>query len=461
MNISFLMQLLRKMGQQRQRESWTREHLLAYQAHAITRLRIYAYSQSPFYKAFHKGHYTGPMTELPVLTKAMLMEHFDELVTDRNVHLQDVRNHLAQNKAEALFLDRYHATATSGSSGQPGIFLFNAREWQTIICSFARGQEWSGTRINLLKRRRMATVASISPWHMSSQVSASVQSWWTPSIRVPASDPLESIVQRLNDWQPHLLIAYASMARILAEEQRDGRLHISPKKVFVSSEVLTEDTRIRVKKAWGNEPFNQYGATETADIAAEHHRCRHLHLFEDLLYVENVDEHYQPVAPGSYGSRLLVTSLFSRTLPLIRYELNDSVRLSPVTCDCGFPFAFVDSIQGRVEDTLSLPSANGKRVAIQPVVFSAVMDVLPVMGWQVIQASDDSLTVLLSGASDRLVNENLQRQLTQELAIQGVRVPHITIKQVVSIDKTLSGKTHQIVGRKIRTNLVMSPRDRD
>ena len=440
MDISFLTQLLWTMGQLREREGWTREHLLAYQARAITRLRAYAYTHSPYYQTFHKGLYGSPVRELPVLTKAMLMEHFDELVTDRNIHLQDVRNYVSQNREGKLFLDHYRVTATSGSSGQPGIFLFNTREWQMIISSFARGQEWSGARVSLLKRRRMATVASISPWHMSSQVSASVQSWWTPSIRLPASDPLESIVQRLNDWQPHLLIAYASMARILAEEQRDGRLHISPNQVFVASEVLTAETRKRVKNAWGNEPYNQYGATETADIAAEHHQCRHMHLFEDLLFIEIVDEHYQPVAPGSYGSRILVTSLFSRTLPLIRYELNDSVRLSPDICDSGLPFAQIEGIQGRVEDTLQLPTTNGERVAIQPVVFSAIMDVLPVTGWQVIQESDDSLTVLLSGETDRLADMQLQDQLAQELAAHGALVPHIRTQRVLAIPKTAAGK---------------------
>src|SRR5207253_2555145 len=106
--------------------------------------------------------------------------------------------------------------------------------------------------------------------------------------------------------------------------------------------------------AWGKEPFNQYSATETADIAAEHRRCRHMHLFEDLLLAEVVDDCYHPVPRGVYGSRVLVTTLFSRTQPLIRYELNDSVRLSPDTCACGLPFAIVDGIQGRVEDTLSL-----------------------------------------------------------------------------------------------------------
>lgn len=172
-----------------------------------------------------------------------------------------------------------------------------------MIASFARGQEWSGAKVDLLRRRRMATVASISPWHMSSQVAVTTPS--TPSIRIAASSPLESIVQQLNGWQPNLLIAYASMSRILAEEQLAGRLHIAPERVFTSSEVLTDETRRRVKAAWGDEPFNQYGATETADIAAEYKLCRRMHVFEDLLLVEVVDEQYRPVPRGEYGAKHL------------------------------------------------------------------------------------------------------------------------------------------------------------
>jgi phenylacetate-coenzyme A ligase PaaK-like adenylate-forming protein len=84
------------------------------------------------------------------------------------------------------------------------------------------------------------------------------------------------------------------MAGILAEEQLAGRLQIHPQVVYTSSEVLTQQTRQRVREAWGDEPFNQYGATETADITAEHKSCRRLHFFEDLVIAEVVDEHNQP-----------------------------------------------------------------------------------------------------------------------------------------------------------------------
>jgi phenylacetate-CoA ligase len=238
------------------------------------------------------------------------------------------------------------------------------------------------------------------------------------------------------------------MARILAGEQRAGRLHISPEQVFVSSEVLTEETRRLVKQAWGNEPYNQYGASETADIAAEHHRCRRMHLFEDLLFVENVDDNNQPVAPGVYGSRILVTTLFSRTQPLIRYELSDSVRLSPNKCMCDLPFALIDSIQGRIEDTLSLPSVNNGRIDIQPLIFSEVMDFLPVSGWQVIQEADDELTVLLNGGSDSIAVSRLHDQLVQALAKHGAQVPRITIQHVMAIPKSASGKAPLVTIRK-------------
>ena len=50
---------------------------------------------SRFYRRFHAGRTDRPLQELPVLTKAMVMEHFDQLVTDLTVKLADVEAHLA------------------------------------------------------------------------------------------------------------------------------------------------------------------------------------------------------------------------------------------------------------------------------------------------------------------------------------------------------------------------------
>lgn len=441
MNIQIMLNLLRNLGQLRQHEHWTRAQLEAYQSEALNRLRQYAYKHSPFYQRFHKGLADRPLHELPVLTKAMMMEHFDELVTDRAVHLEEVRAHAASNHDGNPFLDRFWVSATSGSSGHPGFLLFDESEWSMILASFARGHEWAGVKVNLLHRMKMASVASISPWHMSSQVGATVKSWWMPALRLAASQPLPEIVRQLNDWQPEMLVSYVSMGRILAEEQIAGRLHIHPHVVYTSSEVLTEGTRRRIEEAWGVPPYNQYASTETAEIASECRMGRKMHLYEDLVIAEVVDKDYRPVPPGEYGEKLLVTTLFSRTQPLIRYELNDSIRLSTGTCPCGLPFALVDDIRGRVEDTLYLPGTNGARVVIRPLVFNRVMDILPISAWQIVQEPDDGLTVLLAGPRDGITNEALKAKLMHELAAEGAHIPYLQILPVEAIPKAVSGKS--------------------
>jgi phenylacetate-CoA ligase len=439
-NLQLMLKLLIKLGQWRKHERWTRPQLEAYQAEQLRRQRAYAYAHSPFYRQFHKGLEGRPLHELPILTKAMLMEHFDELVTDRTLHLADLRAYAAQGEAGKRYRNRYWVNATSGSSGHPGFFVFDDAEWVTILASFARSQEWSGMHISLTRQQRMATVASISPWHMSSQVAAVAKSWWRPSLRLPASQPLPQTVQQLNAWRTEVLIAYASMAGILAEEQLAGRLHIHPQVVYSASEVLTHQTRQRVRQAWGDEPFDQYVATETASIATEYRACRRKHLFEDLLLVEVVDDQNRPVPPGEYGAKVLITTLFSRTQPLIRYELNDSVRISTEEHACGLPFAVLESVQGRKEDALELPGLAGGRVMVQPLVFNRVMDVAPVSGWQVIQEVDDSLMLLVTGVRDGLADATLRDQLTRSLAQEQVRMLAIKIEHVAAIPKTAVGK---------------------
>lgn len=441
MNMQIMFRPLHMLKQLRNHEHWTRRQLEVYQAKALHALRQYAYERSPFYQKFHKGLTGSPLHELPVLTKATMMEHFDELVTDRSLHLKDVRAFAAQAEAGQRYKNRYWVNATSGSSGHPGFFLFDETEWAHVLASFARSQEWSGVQISPIRRQRMATVASVSPWHMSSQVAATIKSWWRPSLRLPSSQLLSKTVDELNQWQPEVLIAYSSMAGALAEEQLAHRLHINPEVIYVASEVLTPQTRKRVKEAWGDDPFNQYAATETASIAAEHQNCRRLHFFEDLVITEIVDEQYRPVPAGEYGAKILVTTLFSRTQPLIRYELNDSVRVSNESHACSLPFAVLESIQGRVEDSLTLPAISGGTVLMRPLVINRIMDLVPVSGWQVVQQADKGLVVLLVGARDGLTDEALVDQIIKSLAQEGARAPYIRVQRVSEIPKTASGKS--------------------
>jgi phenylacetate-CoA ligase len=165
-----------------------------------------------------------------------------------------------------------------------------------------------------------------------------------------------------------------------------------------------------------------------------------MHLLEDLLIVEVVDQNNRPVPPGVFGEKVLVTVLFSRTIPLIRYEMSDSVRLAPSPrCPCGRPFTLIDGIQERAEDVLRLPAASGGQVSVQPIVFHRVMDAVPAGEWQVAQGPE-GLTVLLSGVREGFADATLLNSLRRELEAQGVVMPPAKVRRVPAIPRTTVGK---------------------
>jgi len=94
-----MLKLLHTLEELRKHEHWRRQQLEAYQAESLRQLRQYAYDKSPFYQKFYKGLINCPLHELFVLTKTMMIEHFDELLTDRSLHLEGVHAFALQGEA--------------------------------------------------------------------------------------------------------------------------------------------------------------------------------------------------------------------------------------------------------------------------------------------------------------------------------------------------------------------------
>lgn len=210
-----------------------------------------------------------------------------------------------------------------------------------------------------------------------------------------------------------------------------------------SSEVLTAEARADATRAWKAPPFNVYAATETGGVAAECEQHRGMHLFEDLVIPEVVDDDYRPVPPGTPGDKLLVTVLFSRTIPLIRYEMTDRLRLATQLCPCGRPFRLVASIDGRTDDMLRLPGRDGVPVGVHPVVFHQVLDLLDA-GWQIRQ-QEQELLVLVANPGAGFDAPGTERALAAALEAIGVRPPGIRVSVVDAIPAGAAGKRPLIV----------------
>src|SRR5579872_5729591 len=425
---------------------WKRAALEAHQRQSLHQLRRFAAARSPFYRRFHAGLENRPLHELPILSKATLMENFDDVVTDRALRLADLETHLRQDTGRGLFRNRYVVLATSGSTGRRGVFLFNPAEWIHALAFIARPMAWAGLTSSVRKPPRSAFIASTTPWHYSARVSTSLSSRLLTALRLDATESIPDMVRRLNEWQPEVLAAYPSVLKPLAEEQISGRLHIRLRSVATSAEVLTDETRRRVEQAWGIRVYDTYGATEYAPIAAE---CAHgrKHLFEDGAIIEIVDERGRPVPPGALGDRVLLTVFNRWTQPLIRYEISDMTRPVAGECECGRPFALIEMVEGRTGEVLQFPGRGDGVVSIHPKEFHRLLETVPATGWQVVD-DEGELTIRLKGLRDPEVCGRIERSIREHLDREGAMIPLVRAIPVADMERGATGKAPLIVSRK-------------
>lgn len=207
-----------------------------------------------------------------------------------------------------------------------------------------------------------------------------------------------------------------------------------------ASEVLTTESRTRMRAAWNIEPFDVYAATEPAAIASECGRHSALHLYEDLVITEIVDEANRPVPAGVTGAKVLVTVLFRRSQPLIRYEMSDRVAWLPERCACGRPFALVSPVEGREEEVLRLLGPSGDRVPVHPNVFHKVLELAPVAEWQIEQDAVGILHLKVAGAAATLDVVQLGKNVTAAITSVGAVPPRVIVERVTTIPRTKLGK---------------------
>src|SRR5262249_53759455 len=135
MPFSTLLKVGWRVAQQRRRDRWTRERILEHQERSLQQLRRHAYSHSAFYRQFHKGLTDRPLAELPILTKPVMMDNFEGLITDSSVRLSAVESFLETAGSDSKFLNSYVVTSTSGTTGRRAIILSDSPEWSTYVAA--------------------------------------------------------------------------------------------------------------------------------------------------------------------------------------------------------------------------------------------------------------------------------------------------------------------------------------
>ncbi len=157
-----------------------------------------------------------------------------------------------------------------------------------------------------------------------------------------------------------VLITSPSYAMHMCEVAKEIGIDVkklSVRIIKVGSELLTEEMRKKLKKAWGkNVVISQdYGMTETMGpgIASECKLCNGLHIYEDNYIYELVDPNTKKPVNGNTGE-LVISTLNNECFPLIRYATNDVVELEYKKCSCGKTSARIKKIIGRCDDMIKI-----------------------------------------------------------------------------------------------------------
>jgi phenylacetate-CoA ligase len=234
---------LRLARTQTGRERRARAQLAHHQQQRLETVVRHAATHSPFYRrrlaeTGALGAEPVELSRLPVLDKSLLMEHFDELVCDPRLRRDQLLDWAGQLTRDQLYLDRYRVMLTSGSSGRPGLFVYDPVGWRSIAAQFLRSSGWAGLRPSL-PRQRVAWLGGAAPSHISRQGAATLAVGLHRVLSLPVTLPLPQLVEALNQFQPTYLNVYPSVAMWLADEQQAGRLRLSPQILVTAGELRT------------------------------------------------------------------------------------------------------------------------------------------------------------------------------------------------------------------------------
>jgi len=411
-----------------------RAEIEARQRRRLVEMLSFARRQSRFYKRHYADVPKGStdLTQYPPVTKPILMEHFNDVVTDTAITKAEIDAFVAdETKIGQRFLGRYPIWTTSGTTGEPGIFVQDETAWTV---SDVLGDRWivpAMAGISSLSRLftqnlRIGLVA-VSGGHFAGAAGLEMMRresvYGERRLRLfSPKSPIDDLISDLNQYQPAILEGYSTVLVELARAQQDGRLDISPALLLPTAEPISATQKRMLRDTFDCVVRELYGATEFVPIAVE---CEHgnLHANTDWVVLEPVDEDYQPVEPGTPSDTVLITSLSNRVQPIVRYDLGDSITLYEERCPCGSEFPIME-VGGRQGDVLQFETDEGEEVPIFPLTLSSVVEEVPgIHRTQIIRTAPTTLQIrfdVTPNATEEEVWTHIERELQSFFRTHGI-----------------------------------------
>ncbi len=333
-------------------------------AERLRNLLTFAAARLPYYHALITSarldlHAEDPFTELtklPVLNKADIRAHTDQLVW-RNVPGGLIPHSSGGTTGDTLrfFIDRQRQAQDLAAR----LFMqsrFGVPPGARRLHLWGSPIESRGTQLKRW-RDRLLNEALINSFRMS-------------------PEHMDAHLVHIARFQPAVIYGYPTALALLARHactKSPRPTFPSVKLVVLTGEEVTDDQTVQVREVFDCHVAGEYGNREVGLIA---HDCPagHMHLLWPHIHVDVTagNGHTPTTSATSATSRqsettrdnepvagdIVCTTLTTRAQPFIRYRVGDIGRLLAEPCSCGLPFPTMQLTGGKITGFIALPDGR-------------------------------------------------------------------------------------------------------
>lgn len=377
----------------------------------LRKMLLHAYEKSAYYRSKFEAEgitdeniHTMPLERFPTLTKAEMLENFDNLVTVLDLtkfELQKFDEIEAENRK--TYLGKYHVVHSSGSTGTPGYFVYDEPAWSSMLLGIIRGALWNMSMPQILRLLaggpRIAYLAATDGRYGGAMaVGDGIDGVGASQIHLDIKTPLDQWVLQIREFKPNIIIGYPSAIKILAELVDKKVVEAQVIRVISCGEPLGGSLRNYLEKVYNTQVVNFYGASESLALGVELEPKEGMYLFDDMNVIEVID------------GNMYLTSLYNFVQPLIRYKITDKLALQKPQGNSKYPFTKAVGLLGRSEDILWFKDENGNREFLHPLAIEGFC-IEGLLDYQFIQTGASSFKMLAQTAYSDLREEIKEKML--------------------------------------------------
>ena len=238
-------------------------------------------------------------------------------------------------------VSRVISGATSGTTGPAKRVFYTETDTAHTVGFFAAGIS------EMLQAGEKCFIAFpfTGPFGLGDLIAQAVERLGGISIRAGFGQTFGEMLDLIKETQPETYIGFPvtllSLARMYGE-------NFPIKRALVSGDACPKGVMEELEKVLGNKLYPHYGSRECGlGGAVTCPAFEGMHLRENHIIPEIIDEHGNVLPDGEYGE-LVLTTIGSDAMPLIRYRTGDYTRILP-PCSCAGVTKRIDTVSRREE----------------------------------------------------------------------------------------------------------------